>query len=61
MRYLIPEDETWKPIEMRRTRWGSKRVTAGLGYEAEGDCQCDARYTCGPCLDDHVRRLRKGE
>lgn len=50
MTYHTPESESWKPIEMRKSRFGSKRVL---------DCECDDRFTCGPCLNDHVRRLRK--
>lgn len=49
-RYITPEQETWKPIEMRKSRFGSKRVQG---------CECDFRTTCGPCLDDHAERLER--
>lgn len=50
--YLTPEKESWKPIEMRKSRFGSKQVE---------NCECTEHSTCGPCLDDHVRRMREGK
>lgn len=46
-KYWTPEAESWKPIEMRKSRFGRFRVL---------ECRCSHSETCGPCLEDAATR-----